>query len=301
MLNTRLLKTVSNPHPDREQLIELEKDLKEELQISGLNSGTAGITRSLARLDAFYLGKNDEAIDLLDQLLKLQDINPQTRAECKIELADILLFSGDVWEATLLYEQVNKDFKNDVIGQTAKFRNARLSFYIGEYGWAETQLDVLKASTSKLIANDALALALFISENYDEDSTTIGLDFYSRADLLEFRNEYDLAIKTLDSVFLEFRYHPIMDDVVLKKAILRIKQGDFTSADTLLGTLVVEYPTDVNADLALLTRARLNEEHLGSKEKAMQYYQELITGYPGSIYAVDARKRFRNLRGDKGF
>ena len=91
------------------------------------------------------------------------------------------------------------------------------------------------------------------------------------------------------------------DDALLKKAQIKMKQGDFAAADTLLGTLVIDFPSDVLADLALMTRGRLNEDHLGNKEKAMQYYEELITRYPGSIYSVDARKRFRNLRGDKGF
>jgi pentatricopeptide repeat protein len=301
LLNTRLLKVISIPNPDREQLTELEKELKDELKISGVNSRSISVSKSLAHLDAFYLGKSDDAIELLNQLMELPDINPQAKAECKLELADILLFSNDVWEATLLYEQVNKDFKNDVIGQAAKFKNAKLSYYIGEFGWAEDQLDILKAATSKLIANDALALALFISENYDADSNTVALGLYSRADLLEFRNENDLALKTLDSIFMAFAFHPILDDVLLKKAEIKMKQGDYAAADTLLATLIKDFPSDVLADLALMERGQLNEDHFGNKEKAMQYYEELITEYPGSIYAVDARKRFRNLRGDKGF
>jgi pentatricopeptide repeat protein len=301
LLNTRLLKVISIPNPDREQLTGLEKELKDELTISGVNSRSIAVSKSLAHLDAFYLGKSADAIELLNQLMELPDINPQAKAECKLELADILLFSDDVWEATLLYEQVNKDFKNDVIGQAAKFKNAKLSYYIGEFGWAEDQLDILKAATSKLIANDALALALFISENYDADSNTVALGLYSRADLLEFRNENDLALKTLDSIFMAFAFHPILDDVLLKKAEIKMKQGDYAAADTLLATLIKDFPYDILADLALMERGQLNEDHFGNKEKAMLYYEELITKYPGSIYSVDARKRFRNLRGDKGF
>jgi hypothetical protein len=282
-------------------MLEMEKELKEELRISGVNSRSIIITKSLAHLDAFFLGKSEDAIELLNRLMDLPDINPQAKAECKLELADILLFSDDVWEAALLYEQVYKDFKNDVIGQAAKFKNAKLSYYIGEFGWAETQLDILKAATAKLIANDALALALFISENYDADSNTVALGLYSRADLLEFRNENELALITLDSIFMKFAFHPILDDVLLKKARIKMKQGDYATADTLLGTLIKDFPSDILADLALMTRGGLNEDHFDNNEKAMQYYNELITKYPGSIYAVDARKRFRILRGDKGF
>jgi outer membrane protein assembly factor BamD (BamD/ComL family) len=106
---------------------------------------------------------------------------------------------------------------------------------------------------------------------------------------------------TLDSIFSLFAYHPILDEALLKKAEIRMKQGKYDEADSLLGTLVHDYPYDITADLALMTRGRLNEDQLGRKETAMKYYEELMTNYPGSIYAVDARKRFRSLRGDKGF
>ena len=69
--------------------------------------------------------------------------------------------------------------------------------YIGEFNWAKAQLDVLKAATAKLIANDAMELSLLISDNIDEDSSTVALDYYARADLLAYRNQYDLALENV--------------------------------------------------------------------------------------------------------
>ena len=299
LLSTRLLKATSVFQPDQKELTELENEFNEELRVSGIISRSVTLVKSLAHLDAFYLNKSDQATDLLNKTIELPEINDQSKADCKIELADILLFSDDPWEATLLYQQVYTDFKNDVVGQTAKFKNARLSYYIGEFVWAQTQLDVLKAATSKLIANDAMALALLISENFDADSGTIALGYYSRADLLVFRNENDLALQTLDSIPMAFTYHSLFDEALLKKAQIKIKQGKYQDADSLLEKVVKEYSSDILADLALMTRGRLNEEQFKNKEKAMSLYEELMTKYPGSIYAVEARKRFRVLRGDK--
>jgi TolA-binding protein len=257
------------------------------------------MVRNLAHLEAFYLDKTNEATDRLNHLIGLNDINPQAKAECKLDLADILVFTNDVWEATLLYQQVNLDFRNDAIGQEAKFRNARLSYYIGEFKWAQAQLDVLKAATSKLIANDAMALSLLINENFDADSGTVALGLFARADLLDFRNMDEIALKTLDSVPMLFKEHSIMNQVLFKKAAINIKEGKFADADTLLGTLVKTFPDDILTDDALITRGRLNEEQIKDKGKAMAYYEELMTQYPGSIFNVEARKRFRTLRGDK--
>ena len=108
----------------------------------GINKQSVSMVRNLAHLEAFYLDKTDQAIEQLNHIIELNNINPLDKADCKLDLADILLFTNDVWEATLLYQQVNLDFRNDAIGQEAKFRNARLSYYIGEFKWAQAQLDV---------------------------------------------------------------------------------------------------------------------------------------------------------------
>jgi tetratricopeptide (TPR) repeat protein len=159
---------------------------------------------------------------------------------------------------------------------------------------------VLKAATAKLIANDAMALALLIGDNMDpEDSTYTGLMLYSKAEMYVFQNKYQLALTTLDSINMLGTYHPLFDEVLYKKAQIMNRTGDFAMADTLLQKLLDFYSSDILADDALLTLAKLNEEQFKNKEKAMELYQKLLTEYPGSINAVEARMRFRALRGDK--
>ncbi len=301
LLNTRFLKILSVPNPSKTSITEIEKEFEAETKKMGESNETVDLFKNMAHLEAFYLGEKEAAIIILNRIVDNGSIDAKTRAKCKMELADVELFAGDVWEATLLYQQVYQDYKNDVMGEQAKFKNAKLSYYIGEFKWAQTQVDILKAATSRLIANDAMALSLLISENFDPDSSMAGLTLFSHADLLEYRNEDDAALVTLDSIFTVFPDHPIFDDAMLKKAKIRMKQGKFTEADTLLGTLVVKYPTSVLADEALMLRAQLNENQIGNKPRAMGYYEELMSKFPGSVFVVDARKRFRILRGDSSF
>ncbi|HXC07220.1 MAG TPA: tetratricopeptide repeat protein, partial [Bacteroidia bacterium] len=61
---------------------------------------------------------------------------------------------------------------------------------------------------------------------------------------------------------------------------------------------VNNYSTSVLADDALYKMGVIYEEQLKNKDKAMELYQELLTKYQGSTFAVDARKRYRALRGD---
>jgi tetratricopeptide (TPR) repeat protein len=253
---------------------------------------------NLAHLQAFYLGETDEATELLLQAIAMPNVPLPDQASCKLELADIYLFSGEQWEATLLYSQVEKTFKNEPLGHEAKFRNARLSFYIGEFDWARGQLDILKAATSKLIANDALELSLLISDNIEEDSVTTPLSMYAKADLLEFRNLDNEALVVLDSVITLYPMHSIVDNALFKKAEISLKNGKYDLAATYYSEIIEKYPTDLLADDAMYNLAGLCENHLNDKTKAMQLYEKILTQYPGSLYVVDARKHFRALRND---
>ena len=297
-LETRYQQIANNYAIDNDALLELEAAYTEAIDEFGVHPGTMQLLRDLAHIQAFHLGQETDAVYNLDMAIGIPGPKSVTRASCKIELADIYLFMGEIWESTLLYSQVEKSFKNEPIGHKAKLKNARLTYYIGEFAWAKAQLDVLKAATSKLIANDALELSLHIADNIDSDSTYSGLRYYARADLLYYQNKLDEAIITMDSVRILYAWHPLFDDILLRSAEIRIKQGRFAEADSLLQNLLIEFPGDILADDALFRRAKLHDEVFHDPDTAMELYQQLLMQYPGSIYTIEARKRFRMLRGD---
>jgi len=280
-------------------LIRLESDYEAALSELGRSSSTAPLLRSYAHLKSFFLFKSEEAIAILNETLELPNLRPPFKAECKLELADIYVFDGQVWDAALLYGQVDKDFKNDALGREAKYRNARLSYFMGEFDWAKDQLNVLKAATSQLISNDALSLALLITDNTNLDTTTEALLMYARADLLDFQNKDSLSLLALDTLLLQFPEHTLTDEVLFKKASIRRSQGRYEAAALLYQEVVDKFGQDILADDALFQLADLVQNRMQDKERAMKLYEELLTKYPGSLYTVDARKRFRQLRGDK--
>ena len=298
LINTEFRQYKNSFSQDKNQLLLMKQDYGKLLDELGKTSLTIPLILNLAHLQAFYLGETSEAADLLLQAIGIPNVPLQDQAACKLELADIYLFSDEQWEATLLYSQVEKTFKNEPLGHEAKFRNAKLSFYIGEFDWARGQLDILKAATSKLIANDALELSLLISDNIEEDSVTIPLAMYAKADLFEFRNRDNDALAVLDSVTTLYPMHSIADNVLFKKAEISTKNGKFDVAATYYAEIIEKYPNDLLADDAMYNLAGLYENHLNDKNKAMQLYEKILTQYPGSLYVVDSRKRFRSLRND---
>lgn len=298
LINTEFKQYKSLFLQDKNRLMLMKQDYFSLLNELGKTTFTIPLILNLAHLQAFYIGETKEATELLLQAISIPRATLADQAECKLELADIYLFSGEQWEATLLYSQVEKTFKNEPLGHEAKFRNAKLTFYIGEFGWALAQLDVLKAATSKLIANDALELSLLINDNIEEDSVTEPLSMYAKADLLEFRNRDQDALALLDSVNTLFPMHSIADNVLYKKAEIYSKNGKFDLSASCYNEIIEKYPYELLADDALFNLAELYENQLNNKAKAMELYEKILTQYPGSLYVVDARKRFRVLRND---
>ncbi len=279
-------------------LKDIEKQYEIFLDEFGRNKTTASIIAELANLEAFYLNDLSKAIKLLDEMIQFPHLNPNVQARGKISLADFYLMQGERWEATLLYSQVDKKYKDDILGHEARFRNAKLSYYAGEFQWAQTQFDVLKASTSKLIANDALDLSIFIMDNLGLDSVARPMELYAEADLLVFQNRFDEAFLKLDTIQTSFPEHSLDDDIYYIKSKIYTKQRDYTMAVNMLDAIIADYADGIRADNALYQLAEIYEKHLVDLEKAKTLYEKIFIDYSGSTFAVEARKRFRKLRGD---
>lgn len=298
LINTKNLKITSGKYVQAD-LLGLESDYNGLLTEFGRTSSTAFAMQKLATLEAFKLHKLNDAQKLLEDAVNISGLSPYVLASCKLDLGDIYLLQGRQWDATLLYSQVELDFKNTDIGQDAKFRNAKLAYYTGDFGWAKRQLDVLKAATSQLIANDALNLSLLISDNLAADSAGGALKIYARADLHIFAEEPEKAVQTLDSIDKKFPGNALSNDILMAKARITIQQKDYADAVLLLKLIVDNSPTNLWADDAVFMLGDIYDNHLSDKVKAKAYYQKIITDYPGSLWLNEARKRFRVLRGDK--
>lgn len=295
-LDVQFAKLNRNFPVENKQLTKLLNDYNAALAELGKNVETLKLMQNYAELLAYYADSLQAAADLLYDILDLRKLAPQDRDMTKLALGDLLLFAGEVWDASLLYMQVEKSNKNDVVGSMAKFKNAKLSYYNHDFLWAKTQLDVLRASTSKLIANDAMELSLLISDNMEEDSTFGMLERYAEADLLLYRNMLDSAWDAFDAVSTAALSHPLFDEVLLQKAKIRIRQQRYVEADSLLQQLVTQYPDDILADDGLLLQAQLNEDYLNNLERARECYEKLILDYPASLYVDQARRRYNLLK-----
>lgn len=258
----------------------------------------AKVTDDLAKLEAYYNHDFTAAINLLEPVVTWPSLNASDRAELKLDLGDFYLISGDVWEATLLYSQVDKAMKDEPLGEEARFKNAKLAYYRGDFSYAQGLLDVLKAATTELVANDAMKLSLFITANLGLDSITKPMMLFAQADLLVFQNKLNDAVLTLDTLAKDFPAHNLSDDILFLKSTIALKKNNIPEAVALLETIRSTYSYDLLADDAIFKLAEIYQYDLKDLEKAKLCYEQIILNYKDSLYVNEARKRYRALRGD---
>lgn len=299
LLNSKKAKVTENFNYSKEDLLVLKMEYVSFLNELGRNTQTAPLMQEFADFEALYVNELDTAIMILEELRNFGGLPPDAIAKAKLALGDYYLMNGDRWEASLLFSQVDKDFKEGQIGEYARERNARLSYYAGDFEWSQEQFKILKGATSKLISNDAIDMSVFILDNLGMDTTEVTLQMFAQAELLTFQNKYIEAIQKLDSIKILFPEHSLDDDVLYTKAQIYKKQRRTAEMIEMYQTIIEKYPEEIRADNAIFELAELYETKLNEPEKAKVLYEKLFVDYSSSTFAVEARKRFRILRGDE--
>ncbi len=287
-----------------------------------INSYEAVLSQAL--LYGYLLDEKDTAVEKMNELIANPRVPPYIKAKAKLELGDMYMLKEEPWESTLLYSQVERSQRETPIGYEAKLRNAKLSYYKGEFALAQEHLDILKEATTREIANDAMELSIRIKENTTFDSTGQALQMYAGVELLLHQNKVNEALEKMQQLKSGIKKTPppdtewkkgdvafplpapeekistisILDDVYWLEADIRLKRGEFDLAYDLLQKIIDEYSDDILADDAYFTQGEIMEIYKKDKDKAMEIYREFLNRFPGSVYAAEARKRYRFLRGD---
>ncbi len=288
---------IINSNYNSNDILQLENEYEQYFKEKSYSSEALESIKDYAKILALYSGKVNKAIELLEHIVNNRLGITSFNASCKLDLADYYLIRGDIWDAALLYGQVDKAYKDEPIGQLAKFKNAKLSYYAGEFIWAKAQLDILKSGTSNLIANDALNLSLLISDNEYIDSNLYSLKLYAEADLFVFQHKYEDAVIKLDSINTLFPMNDLEDDILWMKADIHLQKQEYSLAIPMLEKISLNFKDGIWADDAVFKIAVTYQYKLNEPVKAMEYYKRIIEEYDGSLFVVEARKRYRELRG----
>jgi len=283
---------------NNQDLTSLDDEYKSLITELGESINTVLLLANYAHFKAFYLHDLLAAETILLSAMDVVGIDKYDLAECKLEYADVQLLLGNIWESLLYYSQVEKNFQENPIGHQAKLRRAKIAYYQGDFNWAQAQLGTLKASTSKLIANDAMDLSLLIIDNLNLDTSIIAMQTFATADLLFYQQKYEKAIAKYDSVIAVFPGHTLSDEIFMRKAEIYMQLNNTDMVLEMYNKIATDWNYDILADDALYKMAKLYDNTLSNPEKAMELYEKILLEHNSSIFVAEARKRFRVLRGD---
>ncbi|MCV9927652.1 tetratricopeptide repeat protein [Flavobacterium sp. LS1R49] len=263
----------------------------------GISPFTLSLQLIQAHFLAFDLKKPEEAKAIVKNALDLQ-LNDYQEAQTKMELADILLFEGKFNQALLYYSQIELDLKNDVIAHEASLKAAKTSYFKTDFAWALKQFKELKSANTQLIANDALEYFLLINDNTVADSTQTALKEFAKGDYLIYQNRNQDAIVQFQNILKTFKGQEIEAVTLLRLGQIYEDLGDYNSALSQYQLIIDQHSDGIYIDEALFFSAEIYNKKLQDFEKAKPLYEKVIFNHQDSIYFVDARKRYRELRGD---
>ncbi len=263
----------------------------------GKNQATIKLQVLYADYLTFQKNNASKAIEVLKNALGFSN-SKFDKARIKLKLGEVLVFTGKKNKALIYFSQIQTQLKNHPLAQQATFKVAQTSYFNGDFTWAKAQLKILKSATTQLIANDAIALFLTITDNEPVDAIPSGLTAYAKADLLAFQNKNQEAVAVLKDILNKFKGQPIEDEALFKQATLFIKLQAFENAIVNFKKIIQGDPKGILRDDAHYALAELYNYQLNNPEKASEHYQKIIFDFASSIYLIDARKKYRKLRGD---
>jgi tetratricopeptide (TPR) repeat protein len=250
-----------------------------------------------AHFVAFNLKKPEDGKAIVKEALELQ-LNDYDVAQAKMELADILLYEEKFNQALIYYSQIELDLKNDVIAHEASLKSAKTSYFKTDFVWALKQFKELKSANTQLIANDALEYFLLINDNTVADSTQTALKQFAKGDYLLYQNRNQEAEAQFQTILKNYKGKEIEAVTLLRLGRIYEKLGDFTLALSQYQNIIDHHSDGIYVDEALFFSAEIYNKQLKLPEKAKPLYEKIIFNHQDSIYFVDARKTFRQLRGD---
>jgi len=267
------------------------------LQKYGVNRNTLEIQLEFANYLTFKKNNPVEAIKVLEKAITLSSSKFKT-AKIKLKLGEVLVFTGRFNKALLYFSQVQTQLKNHPLAQEARFKVAQTSYFKGDFKWAKSQLKILKGSTTQLIANDAVDLFLIISDNEPKDSIPSGLIDFAKADLLAYQNKNIEAILTYNKILEKYQGQTIEDEAMFNQASIYLKEKQYNKAIGNLLKIISINVDGILVDDSYYLLAEIYKNNIKDYQKASEYYQKIIFDKPSSIYLVNARKKYRELRGD---
>jgi outer membrane protein assembly factor BamD (BamD/ComL family) len=178
----------------------------------------------------------------------------------------------------------------------AVFKLAELNYFEAQF---DTSLSLLKRFNTNLntdLTNDALQLQYFIQEN--KTSFLPALIEFAKADLQMRQRKYPESLSHFRDIVKQYPTTLLIDDAMMKIGELHLKLKQTNEAIAAFRFIADSIQLSILKDRSQFRIAEISENILHNKAQAIIAYEILLEQFPNSLYAEQARKKIRLLRGD---
>jgi tetratricopeptide (TPR) repeat protein len=178
----------------------------------------------------------------------------------------------------------------------AAFKLAELNYFEAHF---DTSLSLLKRFNTNFntdLANDALQLQYFVQEN--KTSSLPALIEFANADVQMRQRKYSESLDRFRDIVRQYPSALLLDDAMMKIGELCLQLKQPIEALTAFHFISDSIQLSILKDRAQFRIAEISEKVLHQKTQAIAAYEKLLEQFPNSLYAEEARKRVRLLRGD---
>lgn len=264
----------------------------------GSGANTMPLQILQAQFLTFRTGNPEKSRAILNNCLTLP-IDKYQEATIKMQLADVFLFEEKFNQAQILYTQIQDDLSQDEIGNEASLKAAKTSYYKGDFEWALQQFKALKSASSQLIANDALEIYLLINDNKNSDSTFVSLKKFAKGDYQLYQKKPNDALALFQSILNENKGDDIEPAALIRLGKIYESKNDYAQALIQYEAIINNHKEAIYTDEALFYAGEIYLNKLNQADKAKPLFEKIIFEHQDSIFFVNARNKFRKIRGDK--
>jgi tetratricopeptide (TPR) repeat protein len=215
---------------------------------------------------------------------------------------DAVLKTGDIHTARNDLAAARKEYDRLSIISLVQYQD-QAAFKLAELDYFEANFDsalsILKRFNTNLntdLANDALELQYFIQEN--NTSAPQALAEFAKADLLMRQRKYSESLAQFQDIVKHYAAALLVDDAMMKIGELHLFLKHPDEAMRAFHFIADSIQSSILKDRAQFRIAEICQNILNNKVQAIEAYEKLLAQFPNSLYAEEARKRIRLLRGD---
>ncbi len=241
----------------------------------------------------FYLRKDiEESKRLLNIIMKESPLSPAA-AEAHFELGSIALMQGNLEEAEKIITELSNSSRLQFNKKnSALYKLARICFYQSKLDKARDILSGVLTNLKDNSANDALELSLILNSSMND---SINISRFAEAEFLAEQQKFSEAAMIYKSISENPQAFVLHSISLLRLGEMKLADDNYPEAVSTFENIAAEGIKNIYADKAVYLLGKIHQFGINDKVKAEEYYQKLLTDYPDSIYADDARQQLKIL------